>query len=204
MIFLLPLIFIFSSFASNDAHFIQTGKMVLGKRFHFAVGLDLFQTQYKPQRYEFGKYKTFHNPIDNALSRVAWNVSYRITEQYPFWLGLRTNRGINLPIQEWAFDAVTKQKVRIDIKTEADSIYLATALHKRILPFVIASRLQSKSTLYYDNGLNFTTKGFTTMYGLGIATPLGNKGTVSFTYYLPNKDFNTKRMLGLSVNYFLI
>ena len=57
---------------------------------------------------------------------------------------------------------------------------------------------------YYNNGLNFTTRGLTAMYGFGLATPLGNKGTASFTYYLPNKEFNTKRIFGISVNYFLI
>ena len=196
MIVFLPLFLIFSSFAFTQEE--------LGNRFHFAIGLDLFQTQYKPQRYEFGKYEAFQNPINNAISRVAWNISYRLTEEYPFWFGLRTNRGINFPIQEQAYDIVAKQRVRVDIKTEADSVYFATALHKRVLPFVIASRLQSQSTLYYDSGLNFTTRGLTTMYGFGLATPLGSRGTASFTYYLPNKDFNTKRMFGVSVNYFLI
>lgn len=195
MIFLIPIIVIFSSFAQQE---------ILGKRFHFAVGLDLFQTQYKPQRYKFDNNSAFKNPIDNAISRVAWNVSYRTTKEYPFWLGFRTNRGINFPIQEWAFDTVTKGKIRIDIKSKVDSLYFATAVHKKVLPFIIASRLQSKSTLYYNNGLNFTKNHFTTMYGFGIATPLGSKGTVSFTYYLPNKDFNTKKMFGISVNYFLI
>lgn len=195
MIFLIPIIVIFSSFAQQE---------ILGKRFHFAVGLDLFQTQYKPQRYKFDNNSAFKNPIDNAISRVAWNLSYKITKEYPFWLGFRTNRGINFPIREWAFDTVTKQNVKIDIKSEADSLYLATAVHKKVLPFILASRLQSKSTLYYNNGLNFTKNDFTTMYGFGIATPLGSKGTVSFTYYLPNKDFNTKKMFGISVNYFLI
>ena len=196
MIVFLPLFLIFSSFAFSQEE--------LGNRFHFAIGLDLFQTQYKPQRYEFGKYEAFKTPIDNAISRVAWNISYRLTEEYPFWFGLRTNRGINFPIQEQAYDIVAKQRVRVDIKTEADSLYFATALHKRVLPFVIASRLQSQSTLYYDSGLSFTTRGLTTMYGFGLATPLGSRGTASFTYYLPNKDFNTKRMFGVSVNYFLI
>jgi len=195
MIFLLPLFIIFSSFAQQE---------ILGKRFHFAVGLDLFQTQYKPQRYKFDNNSAFKNPVDNAISRIAWNLSYRITKEYPFWLGFRTNRGINFPIREWAFDTVTKQNVKIDIKSEADSLYLATAVHKRVLPFIIASRLQSKSTLYYNNGLNFTKNDFTTMYGFGIATPFGSKGTVSLTYYLPNKDFNIKKMFGISVNYFLI
>lgn len=204
MIFLLPLLVIFSSFASNDAHFNQTGKMVLGNRFHFGVGVDLFQTQYKNQRYKFDNNGAFKNPIDNAISRIAWNTSYRITKEYPFWLGFRTNRGINFPIQDWAFDTITNQKVRVDTKSVADSVYLATAVHKRVLPFIIASRLQSKSTIYYDNGLSFISSGLTTMYGFGIATPLGSKGTVSFAYYLSNKDFNIKRMFGISVNYFLI
>lgn len=195
MIFLIPIIIIFSSFAQQE---------ILGRCFHFAVGLDLFQTQYKTQKYKFDNNSAFKNPVDNAISRVAWNVSYRIAKEYPFWVGLRTNRGVNFPIQEWAFDTVAKQNVKIDIKTEADSLYLATAVHKRVLPFIITSRLQSKSTIYYNNGLNFTTKAFTTMYGFGIATPLGKKGTASLTYYLPNKEFNTKRMFGISVNYFLI
>lgn len=220
MIILLPFLTIFSSFASiynifptsgkielgknNNAHFNQPDKMVLGERFHFAVGLDLFQTQYKTQRYKFDNQSVFKDPIDNGVSKIAWNVSYRITKDKPFYIGLRTNRGINFPIQEQAYDTVAKQNVRIDIKSEVDSLYLATAVHKRVLPFIIASRLQSKSTVYYNSGLNFTTRGLTTMYGFGLATPLGSKGTASFTYYLPNKDFNTKRMFGVSVNYFLI
>ena len=196
MILLLPFLLIFSSFAFNQEE--------LGNRFHLGVGFDLFQTQYKQQRYKFDDKSTLKNPIDNGISRVAWNVSYRITKDKPFYIGLRTNRGINLPVQEIAYDNVAKQNVRIDIKSEVDSLYLATAVHKRVLPFVIASRLQSKSTVQYNNGLNFTTRGLTAMYGFGLATPLGNKGTASFTYYLPNKEFNTKRMFGISVNYFLI
>lgn len=188
---------------------ILVGQVFLCKKadasaFHLSIGLDLFQTQYKEQRYKFDNQSAFKNPIDNAISKVAWNLSYKITKEYPFWLGFRTNRGINFPIREWTFDTITKQNVKIDIKSEADSLYLATAVHKRVLPFIIASRLQSKSTLYYNNGLNFTKNDFTTMYGFGIATPLGSKGTVSFTYYLPNKEFNIKRMFGISISYFLI
>jgi|688.fasta_scaffold75829_3 hypothetical protein len=196
MIFLLPLLTIFSSFAFNQEE--------LGNRFHLGVGFDLFETQYKEQRYKFQKYQGLHNPVDHTISRVAWNASYRITKDKPFYIGLRTNRGINFPIQQQVYDTVAKQNVRIDIKSEVDSLYLATAVHKRVLPFIIASRLQSKSTVYYNSGLNFTTRGLTAMYGFGLATPLGNKGTISFTYYLPNKEFNTKRMFGISVNYFLI
>lgn len=195
MILIYLLLSAFSSFAFTQEE--------LGKRFHLGIGLDLFQTQYKSQRYEFDNQSAFKNPIDNSISRIAWNASYRITKDKPFYIGLRTNRGINFSIQESAFDTITKQRVRIDIKSEADSLYLATAMHKRVLPFIIATRLQSKSTVYY-NSLNFTTRGLTTMYGFGFATPLGNKGTVSFTYYLPNKDFNTKRMFGVSINYFLM
>ncbi len=178
--------------------------MVLGNRFHFAVGLDLFQTQYKEQRYKFDDKSAFKNPIDNGISRVAWNASYRITENYPFYVGLRTNRGVNFPIREVAYDTISKQKVKVDIKSQADSVYFATAIHKRVLPFIIATRLQSKSIVYYDNGMSFASKKLNIMYGIGVATPLGKKGTASFTYYLPNKDFNTKRMFGISVNYFLI
>lgn len=196
MILLLPFLLIFSSFAFTQEE--------LGNRFHFGVGVDLFQTQYKMQRYKFNDKSAFKNPIDNGISRIAWNISYRITKEYPFYVGLRTNRGINFPIQEIAYDTIANQKVRIDIKSEADSIYLATAIHKRVLPFIIATRLQSKSTIYYNNGLTFTGKQLNAMYGIGVATPLGNKGTASFTYYLPNKEFNTKRMFGISVNYFLI
>ena len=204
MIFLLPIFFIFSSFASDGYHFNQSGKIVLGNRFHFGVGFDLFEIQYKSQRYEFQKYTAFKNPIDNAISRIAWNISYRITENSPFYIGVRTNRGINFPTQEWAYDTILKQKVRVDIKSEADSLYFATAIHKRVLPFIIATRLQSKSIIYYNNGLTFTGKQSNAMYGIGVATPLGNKGTASFTYYLPNKEFNTKKMFGISVNYFLV
>jgi len=207
MIYFLPLIFVFSSFASNDVashHFTRLDKMVLGNRFHFGIGFDLFETQYKTQRYEFDKYEAFKNPLDHVISRIAWNFSYRITENAPFYIGFRTNRGINFPIQEWVYDTVAKQKIRIDIKSEADSVYLATAVHKRILPFVIATRLQNKSIIYQNNGLNFIANNLSTMYGFGIATPLGNKGTISFTYYLPNEKFNTKRMFGVSINYFLI
>ena len=196
MIFLLPLLTIFSSFAFTQEE--------LGNRFHFGVGFDLFQTQYKSQRYKFDDNSAFKNPIDNGISRVAWNASYRVAKNYPFYIGLRTNRGINLPIKEWAYDTIAKQNVRIDIKSQADSVYLATAIHKRVLPFIIATRLESKSTVQYNSGVNFTKKGLTAMYGFGLATPLGNKGTASFTYYLPNKEFNTKRMFGISVNYFLI
>ena len=196
MIFLLPIIVIFSSFAFTQQE--------LGNRFHLGVGFDLFQIQHKEQRYKFDDKSAFKNPIDNTISRVAWNASYRLTENYPFYLGLRTNRGINFAIQEVAYDVVTKQQVTIDVKSQADSLYLATAVHKRILPFAIATRIQSKSTVHYNSGLSFSTKGLTTMHGFGIATPLANKGTISFTYYLPNKDFNTKRMFGVSLNYFLI
>ena len=196
MIFLLPLLTIFSSFAFTQEE--------LGNRFHFGVGFDLFQTQYKSQRYEFDNHSAFKDPIDNGISRVAWNASYRITKEHPFYIGLRTNRGINFTTQEQAYDAVAKQNVRVDIKSQADSVYLATAIHKRVLPFIIATRLESKSIIYYNNGLTFTGKKLNAMYGIGVATPLGNKGTASFTYYLPNKEFNTKRMFGISVNYFLV
>ena len=196
MIFLLPLLTIFSSFAFTQEE--------LGNRFHFGVGFDLFQTQYKSQRYEFDNHSAFKDPIDNGISRVAWNASYRITKEHPFYIGLRTNRGINFTTQEQAYDAVAKQNVRVDIKSQADSVYLATAIHKRVLPFIIATRLQSKSIIYYNNGLTFTGKQSNAMYGIGVATPLGNKGTASFTYYLPNKEFNTKKMFGISVNYFLV
>lgn len=203
MIIFLLFFLIFSSFASANNHFIQLDKMALGKRFHFGVGLDLFQTQYKEQRYKFDDKSAFKNPVNNAISRIAWNISYRVAERYPFYVGLRTNRGINFPIREVAYDNVTKQNVRINIKSQADSVYFATAVHSRIFPFIIATRLQSKPTIYYNNGLNFTTRGLTTMYGFGLATPLGNKGTASFTYYLPNKDFNTKRAVGVSYNYII-
>jgi hypothetical protein len=195
MIFLLPLFIIFSCFASQE---------ILGNRFHFAVGLDLFQTQYKKQRYTFDNKSALKNSIDNTISRVAWNISYRITENYPFYIGARTNRGINFPITQSAYDNITKENVRIDIKTVADSVYFATAINKKILPFIITTRFQSHSIIYYNNNTNFSTDNLTIMYGVGMATPLGNKGTLSLTYYLPNKNLNTKRMFGVSVNYFLI
>jgi len=196
MIFIIAILLSFSSFAFTQEE--------LGKRLHFSVGVDLFQIQNKEQRYKFDNTSSIKSPLDNTMSRVAWNLSYRVTKEYPLYIGVRTNRGINFPTTQYAFDTIANQKVQVDIKSQADSLYVATAVHSKVIPFIIATKLQSSADIIYRNGYSFNNKTTSIMYGVGIGTPLWNKGTISFTYYLPNAKFNTVRMFGLSVNYFII
>jgi hypothetical protein len=197
MIILISILFIsLQSFAFTQEE--------LGKRFHFAVGLDLFQTQYDNERYKFDDYSVMRNPIQNAISRVAWNVSYRVIPEYPLYLGFRTNRGINHAVTDTAYDVIAKEFVKVRVQSTADSVYIATAVHRLVMPFVITTNLNSHSELSYNNGATFIKDSQASLYGFGIATPLGKRGMVSATYYLSNNKLQIKRMFGLSINYYII
>lgn len=193
----------YSHFANADDNHSKSNIAILGNRLHFAVGFDLFQTQYKEQRYKFDNYTSFKNPIENSFSRVAWNLSYRVMQNYPLYIGMKTNRGINLSIKTGAYDTIGQQSVIVNTKSTADSIYIATPINPKILPFIIVTRLQTNSTILYENGKYFSTNNLGILYGTGITIPFKGKYTISFTYFLLNKYFNISRMFGVSVNYFL-
>jgi hypothetical protein len=176
----------------------------LGKRLHFGVGTELFQAQYNEQRYEFDDYSSLKRPIENSLSRISWTLSYRLLEDYPLYAGIKTNRGFNMSVSTDATDTVLNQDVKVDTKSNADTVFLAMGVHKRILPFVVATRLELDTKIMYSVGLTIRSQNNYMLYGGGFTFVINPKNLLSFTYYPANKDFNMKRMFGVSYNYLLI
>lgn len=172
----------------------------LGKRFSLNVGTDLYQSHYKEQRYKFDDYGAFKNPTKN-ISRIAIGGTYRITEGYPIYVGFRTNRLINSPATLKATDIKTNIKVDVHQKFIAESIYLASYVNKYVAPFVVATRLESKTHFIYSSGSVAKVGRLTTLYGFGVAYTFMPKHTIAFTYFLPDDTINTKRAFGFSYAY---
>lgn len=169
----------------------------------YSVGTDLFQIQYKEQRYKFDDYDAFKNPNKN-ITRIAWGVSYKPFEDKHIYLGLRTNRGINYETSTTAFDTVAKQNVNVKTKLVSDSIYLATAIHKNIIPYIIATKIDTKTTIFYNNGLRVYSNKNSILHGFGVAVPFMEKHSVAFTYFFSDRKYNAKRTFGVSYSYYLI
>jgi hypothetical protein len=175
----------------------------LGNRFHATIGTDLFQMQYKEQRYYFDKYDALKNPLDN-ITRVSWGLTYRVFENIPVYIGIKTNRGINFATTTKAFDTKARKNVIVSTKTIADSVFIGGAVHQYLIPFIVATRLYSDTEINYQNGLLFNSSKKSLFYGYGVAIPFKQKHTISIAYFLPNKGYNTKRMFGLSYNYTIL
>lgn len=176
----------------------------LGRRFHFGVGVEISQPQYQEQRYKFNDYSSIKKPIANTFSRISWTTSYRLLKDFPVYAGIKTNRGINFAVNTTAFDKVTNQSVNVKTKSIADTVFLAIAIHKKILPFIVMTNLQSKSTVQYTNGFQVKSTNSSILYGGGITIPLTKKQLISFTYYKSNSDFNMKKIYVISYNYLLV
>ena len=177
-------------------------KEELGNRWRFAVGVDLMQPKYKETAgLEFDNYSAFKNP-SSAFSRIAWNISYRIFETYPVYIGARTNKGLNFDIMETVYSTQLKKTLNMRSRTEASTLYLATALHKRFIPFVAGTFVENKSTIYFPNQeINTSKSAF--IYGFGASTFINKKIGISLAYYFQNKELNTENIIGLSFNYYL-
>ena len=186
------LVFLLSFFASFN---------VFAEQFRFAVGTDLFQAQYNPQRIKFDDYNSFKEPQNN-ITRLSIGVSYQPFKDKYFWIALRTNRLINAPITTTAFDTVLQQDVDVRQKLIADSLVFQTAIHPKILPYFVISRANSQTEIMYKNGRYSSSDITTLLYGFGFSVPF-DKHSISFTYFLGNKDFNTKQAFGISYNYLI-
>jgi len=189
--FLLPILIIFSSFA------------IAGNKLHISIGTDLFQAHYKEQRIEIDKWSAFQNPHKN-ISRVSLGLSYKPFNDYYFYITGRTNRLINAPTENKGYDVVANQSVNVFQKLIADSLIFSTALHKNFMPFMVITKSQAQTLILYKSGYSSFTKKDTTLYGGGFAIPFAEKHSIAFTYFLGNKDFNTKRAVGISYNYLIL
>jgi hypothetical protein len=172
----------------------------LGKRISLNVGTDLYQAHYKEQRYKYDDYGVFKNPTKN-ISRVALGLNYRITKDYPLYLGFRTNRLINNPATLKATDIKTNiEEVDVHQTFMTDNIYIAGYINKHIAPFVVLTRLESEARFMYSSGIVVKTQYLTTLYGVGLAYTF-QKHTLAFAYFLPSNTINTKRAFGFSYSY---
>lgn len=171
------------------------------KRLHITIGTDLFQMQYNEQRYKFDNYDAFKNPYNN-IKRITLGVNYQPFEGKHLYLGIRTNRGVNYETQTVAYDTMTNQNVGVQTKLKADSIFVATAVHKYIIPYFAVSSIHTNTNIKYDNGFVVNSKKNSILYGFGIAVPFKEKHSLAFTYFLPNAKYNAKRTFGLSYNYY--
>lgn len=189
--FLLPFFIIFSSFAKAS------------NNLHISIGTDLFQAHYKEQRIEIDKWSAFQNPHKN-ISRVSVGLSYKPFNDYYFYITGRTNRLINAPTENKGYDVVANQSVNVFQKLIADSLIFSTALHKNFMPFVVITKSQAQTLVVYNNGVSSNTKVNATLYGGGFAIPFAEKHSIAFTYFLGNKNFNTKRAVGVSYNYLIL
>jgi hypothetical protein len=168
----------------------------------YVIGTDLFQMQYKEQRYKFDDYGTFKDPINN-ISRLSIGINYQPFKNKYLYTGLRTTRLINAPTSTKAFDTYIKQEVNVDTKLISDSFFIATAVHKRIVPYITITRIETKTEIMYQGGIKIQKNNHTTLYGTGFAVPFCQNHSISFTYFLPDKKYNSKRAFGLSYNYII-
>lgn len=171
----------------------------LGKRLNVYVGTDLYQPQYKYQRFQFDNYDVLKQPLKN-ISRVSLGTSYRLLKEFPLYLGVRTNRLINNYATLQATDVKTGQKLDAHQKLILDSVYLATYVTKHIAPFIVTTRLESDTLFVYQSGSSVKSHKLTTLYGFGLAYS-ASKHTLAFTYFLPDDTMNTKRIFGFSYSY---
>lgn len=193
MIYLFITLFSFVSYAFTEDQ--------LGKKLNFAVGIDLTQAQYKSGRFKFDDYSSYKNPINNAFSKVAWNISYR-PFTLPLWMGLRTNYGINTSVNSTAYDTKLKMNVNVNSSNISNTFYIATALNKNVFPFIALTNVSSKTNInskYYS----ISSKKNANIYGVGIGTPLNKKLFLSGTYYFENSSLNTIRIFTVSFNILL-
>lgn len=174
----------------------------LGSRWKFAVGIDLMQPKYKETAgLQFDNYSAFKNPT-SAFSRIAWNVSYRIFETYPIYIGARTNKGLNFDIIETVYSTQLKKTLNMRSQTEASTLYFATAFHKRFIPFVAGTFIESNSTIYFPNQ-EITTSKSGLIYGFGFSSFMNENFGISLAYYFQSKQLNIDNIIGLSFNYYL-
>jgi len=190
-------IFIFVTLVVATAFFITDSD---AKSLYVTIGTDMFQAQYKQQRYKFDDYNVVKTPYKN-ISRISLALSYKPFEKYYIFITARSNRLINNLTQTTATDTVGGDKVIVLQKLIADSLIISTAIHKRIMPFVVATNATSKNYIIYNNNVSVTSKINTILYGGGMTLLITNKHSISFTYFIGNKDFNTKRAFGVSYNY---
>ena len=177
-------------------------KEELGNRWKFAVGVDLMQVKHSTtSNIEFDNYSAFKTPA-TAFSRIAWNLSYRIFETYPVYIGARTNKGLNFDIMETVYSTQLKKTLNMRSRTEASTLYLATALHKRFIPFVAGTFIESNSTIYFPNQEVSTSKSGL-IYGFGISSLINENFGISLAYYFQSIQLNIDNIIGLSFNYYL-
>ena len=192
MILLLPLIILFSSFAEDREL----------KKWNVSIGTDVSQTTYKSgQRFVFTDNKAFTQNFE--ASKVALNITVKPFKKLYLWAGIRPNIGLNFTKTQIALDTVANQLVRITSKSISNSFFIATALHKRILPFAIATHYTSISSVRYANGFIVDSKKSSILYGLGLTTPIGKVGTLSLTRYFSNSTFGISAVDVISYNHFL-
>ena len=177
-------------------------KEELGNRWRFAVGVDLMQPKYKETTgLEFDNYSAFKTPA-TAFSRIAWNVSYRIFETYPIYIGARTNKGLNFDIMETVYSTQLHKTLNMRSRTEASTLYLATALHKNFIPFIAGTFIESNSTIYFPNQeITSAKSGF--IYGFGVSSFINENFGISLAYYFQSIQLNIDNIIGLSFNYYL-
>ena len=173
----------------------------LGKKLNFAIGIDLTQSQYKAGRFKFDDYSAYKNPINNAFSKVAWNISYR-PFTLPLWTGFRTNYGINTSVDSTAYDRKLKINVNVNSSSVSNTFYIATALNKNVFPFIALTNVNTK-TYIESKFYKIKSEKNANIYGIGFGTPLNNKLFLSGTYYFGNNILNTKRIFTVSLNFLL-
>ena len=142
------------------------------------------------------------DPTKN-ISRIAVGISYRVLQDYPLYIGFRTNRIINAPIQITAQDTLVNQEVDVYQKLISDAVILSTAVHKKIMPFVVITNTRAKTLFVYKNGRNFQNDISTILYGGGISYLITPKHSIALTYFLNNDDYNIKRAVGVSYSYII-
>lgn len=172
----------------------------LGKRLTFSVGTTLLQNQYNSPRYKYDNNYAFKNPLQNIKS-INVGISYRLFKDFPLYLGIKTNRLFNWEIKNHARDVYIKKEIETKQKLIADSLILGMAIHKNLMPFIIASHIDSTTKFVYNKNLTVVNKKASMTYGGGMAYIITSKHSLSILYLLPNKDLYTDYTVGLSYNY---
>jgi len=170
---------------------------------HLSIGTDIMQSQYNSQRIRFGNFDAFKRP-DLNITRVSVGITYKPFDDYYIYITGRTNRLVNAYAQMQGFDTVMNVNVNVYQKVVADSLILSAAIHKNIVPYIVASRTTSNTIVIYPQKFTSESTIHTMLYGFGFSVPFQTKHSISITYFLANKDFNTKRIIGLSYNYFIL
>ena len=157
-------------------------------RVHTAIGLDLFQTTYKEQRYE----------MDEPLTiKPALNFSYKLNNLV---LGFRTNELLSYGIKSVGYDNAAEQYVSVKNKKTSNSLYLAYK-HENFYPCVITTNVRSQTLLKYSSGTEIYSSERQQLFGAGLGYKLNRRQTVAFTIYLPSG--RTVSVVGFSWNYYL-